>query len=805
LVWGCRFRKCLKVTHDARFLTEKFFIFYQEYCWRRTCFSGIGCCYRPVGAPASAQLNSIQRAIQKNVQIAVTRQRLKLRIEKSAGPVNAIDINTDGRFMATISGDLRPRLWDLKIGREVSRLESIGDATPLIKFTPDGQKFAFIDKNQQLVLRDVERGKQTEFDIGQGVPRSISFSPDGTSAAIGTSDGSVHLLSLSNGAISASFAAEGRAVSIVEVGSTGQFILVADVSGSVRIVEATSGAVVRRIRASNATLTDIQFGVDETEFFTTDSDGRLAHWRVDADSPIAVYEGAERPLVSLAFSVEGRTVAAVEDQKRLLIWEYGQTGEPKIIDAHPEGIVKVRFDSSPGRLVTTGMEGVTKFWNADTGAHIVSLISTERGWAVVDADGRFDGSSQALSNLSWVGDTVDLPIDNFTDQYYEPDLLQKKRLGIGTMLTAGTASLAEGILPPPVSEVDVSPALKFDKLEPIEIKVTARGEGGGVTLVNLFHNTKLVSTDSIIERDEDEEDGRQVVEVTYKIRPIAGRNIFHANSASSEAILGNTTQVVSNVTAPSRDPVLHVLTVGINEYLDPELKLNYAIPDAIGIQKSMKQAYSGIFSDIKFYEAFNEKATRRGITKLIQQLKDTPPEDVVMIYYAGHGAASADEFFFVTYEFELPLSLRRLERRALSATKLKELVQDIGARRVILLIDACKSGSAVEGFEDQVDRRVLRRMGQSVGLHIVSATAKEQFAVEHQELGHGVFTYSLIDALSGKADVEPRDGNLTVREIVQYTEDAVPSLSEQYANYRHWPLVFSRGLDFTLSRTDQTQ
>ncbi len=756
-------------------------------------------------AHAQLQLNALKRAIQKNVQLAVTRQQLKLRIEQSAGPVRAIDINADGRYLATISGDLRPRIWDLKGGRQIERLDTIGSANPAIQFTPDGQSVAFFESPSRLQIRDIASGDTFHIDTKSALATTFSFSPDGTSVVIGDSGGGIHLISLTDSQQIRSFAGNGKPVSTVEIGSTGQFILAADVSGLVQIIETSSGAVVRNVQATKATLNDIQFGVDETEFFTADSDGNLVHWRVDSDSPVETYKGAERALVSLAFSVEGRSVAAVEDQKRLLIWDYGKSDSPRIVEAHPDGIVKVRFDSSPGRLITTGAEGVTKFWNVDTGEHIVSLISTERGWAVVDADGRFDGSSSALANLAWVGDTVDLPIDNFTDQYYEPDLLQKKRLGIGTLLTAGSASLADGILPPPISEVAVPPTLKLDQLEPIEVKVTAKGEGGGVTIVNLFHNTKLVSTSNIVGRDEDEEDGKQIVEVTYKIRPIAGRNIFHANAASSEAILGNTTQIVSNITAPPHAPTLHVLTIGLNTYLDPELKLNYAIPDAKGIQEAMKTAYTGLFADIKFYELFNEQATRKGITAMLDKFRDTSPEDVVLIYYAGHGEASPDEFFFVTYEFELPLSVNRLERRALSATKLKEMIQDIGARRVILLIDACKSGTAVEGFEDQVDRRVLRQMGQSVGLHIVSATAKEQFAVELDDLGHGVFTYSLIQGMSGKADDEPRDGNLTVREVVRYSEEAVPGLSQKYAHYQHWPLAYSRGLDFTLSKTSQNQ
>ena len=334
-----------------------------------------------------------------------------------------------------------------------------------------------------------------------------------------------------------------------------------------------------------------------------------------------------------------------------------------------------------------------------------------------------------------------------------------------------------------------------------DVQLSIRDEGGGIDGFFLFHNTKLVSADRIVAREEREDNGKKVIDATIRVRPVAGTNLFHANAVSSESILGATTQVRVTVNAPPRAPVLHVLTIALNDYLDPQLNLNYAIPDARGIQQIMQAKYGQIFGEVRFYEVFNEKATRRGMAAALAEMQNTQPEDVVVIYYAGHGEASESDFFFVTHEFELPISSRRLERRALSASKLQSYIESIGARRVIMLIDACKSGSAVEGFRDQMDRRVIRRLGQSVGLHIVSATAKQQFAVEHAELGHGVFTYALIDAMNGAADQEPRDGNLTVREMVQYSEDAVPELSERFAQYQHWPLIYSRGLDFTLSRT----
>ena len=51
----------------------------------------------------------------------------------------------------------------------------------------------------------------------------------------------------------------------------------------------------------------------------------------------------------------------------------------------------------------------------------------------------------------------------------------------------------------------------------------------------------------------------------------------------------------------------------------------------------------------------------------------------------------------------------------------------------------------------------------------------------------------------GEADTAPADGNVTVQEIVQFSEEKVPSLTQEHASHQQYPLTFSRGFDFTVS------
>ncbi len=103
----------------------------------------------------------------------------------------------------------------------------------------------------------------------------------------------------------------------------------------------------------------------------------------------------------------------------------------------------------------------------------------------------------------------------------------------------------------------------------------------------------------------------------------------------------------------------------------------------------------------------------------------------------------------------------------------------IASERVVLLLDTCYSGSAGgRTFARQgtralgVNDQFLERLARSKGRVIVTASGPNEVALESAELGHGVFTYHVLQGLEGKADLN-RDGLVTVSELYDYVEGQV--------------------------------
>jgi len=89
-------------------------------------------------------------------------------------------------------------------------------------------------------------------------------------------------------------------------------------------------------------------------------------------------------------------------------------------------------------------------------------------------------------------------------------------------------------------------------------------------------------------------------------------------------------------------------------------------------------------------------------------------------------------------------------------------------------------------------------LARSTGTFFLTASQDIQYANEAGNLQHGLFTYAILEALSGNADSGKNDNKITANEIKAYVEDRVPELSERYHGSPQYPTGYSFGQDFPL-------
>jgi uncharacterized caspase-like protein len=251
-------------------------------------------------------------------------------------------------------------------------------------------------------------------------------------------------------------------------------------------------------------------------------------------------------------------------------------------------------------------------------------------------------------------------------------------------------------------------------------------------------------------------------------------------------------------------PNLYLLVIGINQYKNPKYVLNYAIDDAAAVKQEIQSGSQGIFNTITTVFLTESEVTRQRILQEINIIKSkAKQEDVFIFYYAGHGVMSEEtvpQFFIIPYDVtQLFGNDGGLMKSGISAGELKLFSTEIKSQKQLFILDACQSGGITSTMATRgaVEEKAINQLARSTGTFWLTASGSEQFAGEFAQLKHGLFTYCLLEGMSGKADVQ-NDKKITVQELSAYLNDQVPILSKQYKGSAQYPNTYVYGQDFPI-------
>ena len=441
--------------------------------------------------------------------------------------------------------------------------------------------------------------------------------------------------------------------------------------------------------------------------------------------------------------------------------------------------------------------------------------------------GRFDGSQSGIDALLWSGETAtqirqDLPVDAFSESYFEPRLLAKlAEPEHADYLTAKVEDLSEdGYLRPPRVTIDPIPSAGLVAGEQVSVMVRQAETDYPEKLlsdIRLYHNGKLVSDGQLFRTDGT---------ARFSVRLAPGQNEFLARGVGYRGIEGpSSTARTVNVVVPPPRPALRLVAIGIDDYARPDWELLYAKNDAKTLVSALRDRSGGLFDDVQTVALLDSSADKSTIEARILEAA-TSPRDVLVVYFSGHGYAFREKEGWEWYMLPFTNEWRRkatsqadydarIRDFGLPSKRLMQLLGRSPAQRVLLVLDSCRSGAVVNAFEalthsddadfdDAVAQKSLRRLARVGGIHVLAASRAQEDATELQVVPHGALTYLVIEGLRGRADGvndRGRDGKVSVREIVDYAALEMPILSHKLSQepITQNPVGYTRGADFAIA------
>jgi Caspase domain len=439
--------------------------------------------------------------------------------------------------------------------------------------------------------------------------------------------------------------------------------------------------------------------------------------------------------------------------------------------------------------------------NPRGGNRLARIISARGGWVVLDGAGRYDGSRGGLAATDWAFDAAAVPIDSFAERYFEPGVLGRVWAG-GNSGARQAQALEEGVPVPPSVQIVLADDVPKVGGQDFQVVVLANAGGAPIAGLRMFHNGRALPANALVQSQDVQGPNGMVRAASFMTRPSAGLNTFSAVAETDDGVDAASPRVTERFSGAQPAATLHVLAVGVDQYGGGQNgglpNLNFAAADAASIADQLGRGQSRAYARVNVTRLINAQASRAAILASLRQLAASAgPDDAVVLYLAGHGLSTrAGQWSYGAFGAER----QRVEATGVSSVDIEEALRPSRVRRVAIMIDACFAGAGAGAFASQraTYQRVLADVSRAAGLTIIAAARDDAAALELRSLGHGAFTYAVLQALAGGADVAPRDGSVSVLELADSIEKSMGPLAQRNAAARQEARVFSIGADFPL-------
>ena len=242
------------------------------------------------------------------------------------------------------------------------------------------------------------------------------------------------------------------------------------------------------------------------------------------------------------------------------------------------------------------------------------------------------------------------------------------------------------------------------------------------------------------------------------------------------------------------------VVIGVGHYESAAIpRLRFTVQDAEAVHQALIGPV-GFKKDnvLLLTDRTERKPTLRNIKWALGTFlgRSAQKDDTVLIFFAGHGAPEVDtrgleRDGLAKYLIPSDADPDDLFSTALPMDDLQTIFGRIEAERVVAFLDACYSGAAGgRTFASKrtragaVDDLFLERLTRSRGRAIITASRTAEVSIELPELGHGIFSYYLVNGLKGAADLN-RDGIVSLQELYEYVEQQVTAKSRAVGGNQH--------------------
>ena len=209
-----------------------------------------------------------------------------------------------------------------------------------------------------------------------------SFSPDGQSILVPSSDGTARIFDGTTGRLKAVLQGHEFALSSGKFSSDGSRVITASVDHTARIWDAATGATIAILTGHLAAVDRAVFTPDDRLVVTGSRDGTTKIWDAGSGELLHTLMHSENRfgVEEVAVSADGKKIVTASGDGHARVWDL-QTGKQiALLGGHNSDLYTARFSSDGTRVITSG-DHTAQLWDALSGANQAVLWTKGFLWS----------------------------------------------------------------------------------------------------------------------------------------------------------------------------------------------------------------------------------------------------------------------------------------------------------------------------------------------------------------------------------------------------------------------------------------
>ena len=261
---------------------------------------------------------------------------MKPQAERGSEITRRFAMNNVGRMLAAAMQDRSIRLYDAQSCEEMQRIQDEFLCTS-IAFSPQGDVVATGGVDRVVKLWDIRTGNLIGKLEGHSYPvLALAFSPDGTRLVSGSGDTTLRIWDVSNSTEINQLKGHSLYVVTCDWSPDGKRIISGEVDGTIAVWDADRGQLLGRLKDHRTAVHVVKFTRDGQGMASGSSDHSIIIWKTEGDSfkPERTLIGHEGEVRALSFSWDGKYLASGSSEKELFVWttdSYTIEGEGRTI------------------------------------------------------------------------------------------------------------------------------------------------------------------------------------------------------------------------------------------------------------------------------------------------------------------------------------------------------------------------------------------------------------------------------------------------------------------------------------------